>query len=289
MVLEIRTGWLHEAGGHRMSKMMRSTAQAVAAAGFAVAALAAPAAAGSMKDAPAEEGRKLTWSFNIAGTSDYVFRGISQTDNDPTVQGGLDIGYGIFYAGVWASGLDFDAAFNDAEVEIDIYAGVKPTWGPATFDFGVIYYAYPNESFIAPVVGPDLAYVEIKAGVSGEVFKNLTAGATVFYSPDYFGETGSVWTVEGTLAYVLPAFGPLTPTISGLIGYQDGDDADYLAFNGFDNYVYWNAGISLGIEKITLDFRYWGTDAENATSAGLTCINDYCDDRFVFTAKVALP
>ena len=272
-----------------MSKMMRHAVQGMAVAGLAIAALAAPAAAGSMKDAPAEEGRKLTWSFNIAGTSDYVFRGISQTDNDPTLQGGLDLGYGIFYAGVWASGLDFSAAANDAQVEVDFYAGVKPVWGPATFDFGVIYYAYPSSGFIAPVVGPDLDYVELKAGVSGEIFKSMTAGATVFYSPDYFGETGGVWTVEGSLAYALPAMGPITPTISGLVGYQDGGDADYLAFNGFDNYVYWNVGLALAIDKLTLDFRYWGTDAENPVSAGLSCINGYCDDRFVFTAKVTLP
>lgn len=275
-----------------MSNFMRSAAQAVAVAGVAMAALAGPAAAGSIKDAPVEEGRKLTWSFNIGGTSDYVFRGISQTDNDPTLQGGLDISYGIFYAGVWGSGLDFSAAGNDAEVEVDFYAGIKPVWGPATFDFGVIYYAYPSANpFAAPAGGLD--YVELKAGVSGEILKSLTAGATVFYSPDYFGSTGSVWTVEGSLAYALPAMGPVTPTISGLIGYQDAGDADYLTFNGFDSYTYYNVGIAFAIDKLTLDFRYWGTsDAIVSgvnTASGSTCGDNYCDDRFVFTAKVTLP
>ena len=75
-----------------------------------------------------------------ASTSDYVFRGISQNDNDPTIQGGIDLGYGILYAGVWASGINFDAIVNDADLEVDWYGGIKPTWGPATFDFGVIYY-----------------------------------------------------------------------------------------------------------------------------------------------------
>ena len=50
---------------------------------------------------------KLTWSATITGTSEYVFRGISQTDEDPTIQGSIGVGYGMFYAGVWASGLDF--------------------------------------------------------------------------------------------------------------------------------------------------------------------------------------
>ncbi|PPD29173.1 MAG: hypothetical protein CTY20_07260, partial [Hyphomicrobium sp.] len=109
-------------GDENMMRSVRSMVHAAAAAGLAMTALAVPAFAGTKDDAPAEEGRKLTWSFNIAGTSDYVFRGISQTDNDGTLQGAIDIGYGIFYAGVWGSGLDFQAGFNDAQLEIDLYA-----------------------------------------------------------------------------------------------------------------------------------------------------------------------
>ena len=97
--------------------------------------------------AAADEGRKFTYSFNIGATSDYVFRGISQNDNDPTIQGGIDFGYGILYAGVWASGINFDAIVNDADLEVDWYGGIKPTWGPATFDFGVIYYSYPGAGY----------------------------------------------------------------------------------------------------------------------------------------------
>ena len=89
----------------------------------------------------------------LRGTSDYVFRGISQTDNDPTIQGGLDFSYGILYAGAWASGLDFGGTQApgdglDAQVEIDWYGGIKPTWnsplGTVNLDFGVIYYSYPG-------------------------------------------------------------------------------------------------------------------------------------------------
>lgn len=98
------------------------------AAGIALLALAGPASAGffdrseggSIKDAPAApEARQFAWSFNVGGYSDYVFRGISQTDEDPTIQGSIDFTYGLFYAGAWASGLDFTPAGNDANVEID--------------------------------------------------------------------------------------------------------------------------------------------------------------------------
>jgi uncharacterized protein (TIGR02001 family) len=238
---------------------------------------------------PQEEARKFTYSFNIGAVSDYVFRGISQNDNDPTLQGGVDFGYGILYAGWWASGIDFEAGFNDAQVEMDWYGGIKPTWGPATFDLGVIYYTYPGEDWIFPVIaGPQLNYVELKAGVSGELVKNFATGLTVYWSPEYFAETESVWTFEGVAGYTLHQVGPFTPAITGTLGYQTGGDV-YSAWNGFNHYWYWNAGLALAVEKITFDFRYWGTDASNAVSDQFTCINDYCDSRFVFSAKVVLP
>ncbi len=74
-----------------------------------------------------------------------------------------------------------------------------------------------------------------------------------------------------------------------MVGYQDGNTNAYQAFNGYSNYWYWNAGLALSIDALTFDFRYWGSNASNATSDTLTCINHYCDDRFVFTTKIVLP
>jgi len=74
-----------------------------------------------------------------------------------------------------------------------------------------------------------------------------------------------------------------------LLGYQDGNSQAYLAFNGFSNYWYGNAGLVLAVENLAFDFRWWDTNASNALSDTLTCINHYCSSRFVFTAKVALP
>ncbi len=114
----------------------RKVVNLLGAAGVALFALTGGALAdgyeGSIKDAPVAPAREFTYSFSVTGTSDYVFRGISQTDSDPTIQGAVSIGYGIFYAGVWASGLDFGGGptdRRDAEIEIDYYAGIKPTWG----------------------------------------------------------------------------------------------------------------------------------------------------------------
>lgn len=269
---------------------IRKLAALCGAVGIALFAISATANADGYEvaaPAPVDEGRKFTYSFNIGATSDYVFRGISQNDNDPTIQGGIDIGYGIAYAGIWASGINFDALINDADLEVDWYAGMKPTWGPATFDFAVLYYTYPGSSYFAPSLGgPDLNYVELKAGVSGNIHKDWLVGGTLYWSPDYFGETGSVWTLEGYTGYTFHQIGVFTPSVTGLIGYQDGGDTDYSTFNGFDNYVYWNAGLALAVDKLTFDFRYWDT---NASETAASCINSYCDAKFVFSAKVVLP
>jgi len=244
-------------------------------AGIAFLALTSGAlAGGSLKDAP-EEDRKFTYSFTITGTSDYVFRGISQTDNDPTIQGSVGIGYGIFYAGAWGSGLDFaalpppDGTGDEAQLEIDYYAGIKPTWGPATFDFGIIYYTYPGYN---PGFNPEV--LELKAGVSGEILPKLTAGATVYYSPDVNDLEYFVW--EGTLAYALPKVWIFDPVVSGTVGHYDWE-------HGGTDYTYWNAGLALVVDKLTFDFRYWDTDASS------TLCTYTCDERFVFSATVALP
>ncbi len=263
------------------------------AAGLALLAICGTAAADGYEvaaPAPADEGRKFTYSFNIGATSDYVFRGISQTDNDPTIQGGIDLAYGILYAGWWASGLDFEAGLNDAEVEMDWYGGIKPTWGPATFDFGVIYYTYPGEGPILPLVTyPQLNYVELKAGVSGTIHEKLALGGYIYWSPDYFAETGSVWTFEGQRWLHVPRCRPVHAEHHRCPRLPDRWTSSYDAWNGYSEYWYWNAGLALAVDKLTFDFRYWGTDASNATSDTLTCINDYCDSRFVFSAKVVLP
>jgi uncharacterized protein (TIGR02001 family) len=173
----------------------------------------------------------------------------------------------MFYAGAWASGLDFG---DDAQLEVDYYAGIKPTWGPATFDFGFIYYAYPGYD---PGFDPEI--LELKAGVSGELYKGLVAGGALYYSPDYNDFEYVVY--EGTLAYTLPTFHVFTPTISGVVGHYDWE-------SGPADYTYWNAGLALTVEKLTFDFRYWDTDIDGCTSGVFSC-----EERFVFSATLALP
>ena len=237
-----------------------------------------------MKDAPAPERSRPEFSFNLGFTTDYVFRGISQSASDPAFQGGVDMTWGIFYAGVWASQLDFgtvgqgtNAGLDAAPAEVDLYLGITPEWGPLSFDFGGIYYMYPSgkDNFLNDGVR-EYDFFELKAGVSATFVPNLTTGLTVYYSPDYTNEQGPVTTIEGSVEYELPKMWVFTPTVGGTVGTSIGDfdlnafnaggsaNPGFVIANGDDSYAYWNAGLTLAVEALSLDFRYWDTDIANA-------------------------
>jgi hypothetical protein len=83
-------------------------------------------------------------SGNVALTTDYAFRGITQSDGSPAVQGGFDAAFGTsgVYAGAWASNINFGT--GGSNLELDIYGGYKTPLGPVTLDVGALYYMYPG-------------------------------------------------------------------------------------------------------------------------------------------------
>ena len=117
----------------------------------ALAISAAPALAADMpvKAAPAAPAAAPgPWdiAFGSALMSDYVWRGITQSAHKPSVAAYFEPRYNIskdlqLYAGISGESIKFA---NDAAAEIDFYAGVRPTFGPVAFDFGVWYYYYPG-------------------------------------------------------------------------------------------------------------------------------------------------
>lgn len=233
---------------------------------------------GSVKDAaPAAEGRTFSYSVNAAVTTDYIFRGLSQSSEHPAVSAGLDVSYGILYAGFWGSSIDFDGFDPDGGVEFDVYAGIKPVVGPITFDFAVLGYFYPGSVSSAD-------YLELKAGASITPFTNASLGGAVYYSPEFSLDTGEAWAVEGTAGYTFNAIGRFTPSISGTVGWQEIELSTFDA-GGRDDYVYWNIGAAVAFDKFTLDVRYWDTDVE----AGGIQTETLADERVVGTIKVVLP
>jgi uncharacterized protein (TIGR02001 family) len=83
-------------------------------------------------------------SANVGVFSDYRFRGISQTNKKPAIQGGIDFSMknGI-YLGNWNSNVD-SAMYNGANIEMDFYGGYKTSFGGVGIDIGGLYYYYPG-------------------------------------------------------------------------------------------------------------------------------------------------
>ena len=191
-----------------------------------------------------DDARPLGLTFNIGGNSDYVFRGISQSDENPSLFGGADVVLGgIGYAGVWASTVDFN---NGTDLEYDLYAGVKPVLGPVTLDLGLIYYGYVDSP-----AGSDQDYLEFKAAASVPVGPG-TLGAAVYYSDEFFGDTGhaTYYEVNGSVAIPDTKF-----SLSGAVGHQE--------VVGPLDYNTWNLGVGYAInDKVGIDLRYFDTDED---------------------------
>lgn len=221
--------------------------------------------------------RKFGYSLTLIGTSDYMFRGLSYNNEDPAFQPYLEFTYGIAYVAFGGSNI----ADPYGPFEFDTYAGIRPTTGPISWDLGVLYYQYPGADNSG-----DVDYVEFKIGASATPVTNLTLGLTGYATPDQGDAYPETLTLEGSASYTLPSLGAITPTVSGLVGYTR-SPAPTIVFYGESDYVYWNAGVRLDVEKFFVDLRYWNTNiaanALNGYDTGLV------DSRFVVSAGVTLP
>ena len=222
--------------------------------------LAAAATAAMSGAAFAQDESPLDLSFNVGAATDYVWRGVSQTDENPQLSAGIDTTVGsLGYTGAWISNVDFN---NGTDAEFDLYAGVKPQLGPVSLDLGVIYYGYIN----APT-GSDQDFIEFKVAGSVPVGP-ATLGAGVYYSDDFFGGTGQATYFE------LNGSTPVAEkvSVSGAVGYQDVD------YEG--DYTTWNLGVGYALtDFLGVDLRYHDTDEHD--------FGDLYESRVVLGLKAA--
>jgi uncharacterized protein (TIGR02001 family) len=197
-------------------------------------------------------------AFNLGLASDYIFRGVTQSDGDPVVFGGADVTAGKFYAGVWASSLDY---LDSTDAEIDYYFGVKPTFGPISADFAAIYYTYVDQP-----QGADYNYWEFKAAASVPAGAG-SIGTALYVSPDYFGAG-----VKETAYYEVNAAYPVMDklSLSGAVGRLD--------YKGNGDYTTWNLGGSYALtDNLSIDVRYADTSRHE--------FGTYYEESFTATLK----
>lgn len=247
-------------------------ALAAAAAMNAGTALAAdPAAPKVMPVSAAESDAKaIDFAFGFRIASDYNFRGISQSNRDPSPQGYVELQLldNLLYAGVAGYRVDLPTR---PDAEIDLTAGIRPKWGPLSFDFGVIYYYYPGERRLTDAVAGTIFtpkntdFVELAAKVSWAIDSQWTLGAGVFHAWDWLGSGAPGTYANLTAKYALPEYAvgaiPGVFAVSGELGhYSLGTTSAVLGSVRLPDYVYWNAGVSYTYKNTTLDLRYHDTD-----------------------------
>lgn len=126
-----------------MKKALVASAVAMACCSPLLASAQAPAAA-------AKPEPEFTFTGNLTIASDYRFRGFTQTDFQPAIQGGIDFAHKSgFYLGNWNSNVS-SGIFNGAPIEMDFYGGYKHAFGDFGLDVGVIYYYYPGTGEYGP-------------------------------------------------------------------------------------------------------------------------------------------
>lgn len=231
-------------------------------------------ATGLMAIAPlaSAEGYADYFSANVALTSDYVWRGVSQTDEGPAIQGGIDFAHPVgVYVGVWGSNIDFpDVDGDDAHLELDYYGGYAHDFGNGFgADIGLIYYSYPKADGLNWLEG------YLKGSYSKDGFD---AGLSVNYSNDVFDSNEKGTYFDGSVGYTFDKTMGIfsSPAVSGGVGYYKFDE-DVFGPGVSDNYWTWNAGASIDVVGFTVDARYYDTNGDGEDMFG----DDIAGSRFV--------
>jgi uncharacterized protein (TIGR02001 family) len=216
--------------------------------------------------------------------TDYNFRGISQSDRGPSATAYFEPRFNInptwqLYAGVagWAVTLP-----TDPTAEIDLYGGIRATFGPLALDFGAMYYYYPKEKQHAAVPGApfppfpngnttldDTDFWEVYGKATYTFNDQFAAGLAVYYTPSWLNTGADGTYLSGNVKFTAPS--AWFPKDWGF--YVSGELAHYwlgttdVVVGVFGppawelpDYTTWNIGIGVTYKIFTLDFRYYDTD-----------------------------
>ena len=208
----------------------------------------------------------LAFSGTVAATTDYRFRGVTQTGSDPAIQAGVTLTHPSgLYVGVWGSNVDFGE--NSPHLELDPSIGYSTTLEnfkiKPVIDVGLVYYNYPSHG--------DLSWVEYYGKL---IFKNaITEGDNILtninFTNDYGAADTNSWNFN--VGYSFP-FGATGFGGVAAVGYTVVDDQDKYSFNGDDNYVDWKAGVTYtfkSLPSVTAELAAIGTNinTDNMTNA----------------------
>lgn len=233
----------------------------------AYAALWQPAVAAEAESAPVS----LAASAIVGGATDYVYRGA-------TLHGGRPSGYlygEVTYGPLYFNGLLVGTELGDdglgrsiGNLEADATVGIAPSLGIVDFNFGVKYTGYPNgrDLITGTLTHAERDFIEGFAGAKIKIGDIATLGATGYYIPDFYYETGRVRTLELQGAVALPEFHKVQSRLTSTLGFVRSDAVD-LVVPG-NGYMYANVGVEGQLDRFVFDLRYWTSDVHNNENFG---------------------
>lgn len=225
-----------------------------------------------MGTAHAEEASPVV--ANVAIVSDYAYRGISQTDQRPALQGGFDYAHSSgFYIGTWASSISW---LRDAEndlsgssannMEIDFYGGYKAEFGDFAVDVGVLQYYYPGTYDSTWKAETGLKNPNTLEGYVGLSWKFVSFKYSKSFT-DLFGTPDSKGSDYLDLSAAYEVIDNLT--LNAHYGRQR-------ITGPADSYSDWKLGATYNLNGINIGLHYVDTDISH---------NKYADERFVLSVS----
>jgi len=172
-------------------------------------------------------------SANAAVTSNYLWRGLEQTDGGPAVQAGVDYSHESgFYVGTWASNVDF----GDADIELDLYGGYAGTAGEWEYDVGYVMFLYPGSN-------ADFDF--------GEIYGNFTKGALTLGVATLANAEGADF---GDSLYLSADYGFALPQDIELALHVGSYTGDFVGEDAIDFGISASkSGFTLGVTKVSQD------------------------------------
>ena len=211
--------------------------------------------------AQAQEDDGSGFNWNAAATSEYMFRGISQTDDGPALQAGAGYSFSNgFYVGGWASNVDFG---ESTDAEIDTFVGWNGDLNDNfNLDVQLVRYNYVGEPD-----GVDYAYNELIGKVSFAENYSATLGYTNdFLNSDtdsFYGAVGGSWTVGNEV------------NLTAGLGYTTVQGPE-------DGYLDYSVGVNRDFGPVNIGLGYIGTDSSGEDLFG----EDNAEDKFVLTFAI---
>ncbi len=212
------------------------------------------------------------WSANVSAHSNYIWRGLTQSQNEAAISGGIDYAHDSgFYIGTWASNVSYAPA-DDFSYEHDIYLGYGGAFGDFEYDVGYLYYNYDNAA--------EFDFGEIYGSISTRGF---TLGVNLLTNTEADEGPGQDFGF-GRAVYAYVDYGTTIGNEIDLgvhFGFHEGDFNE--AFNGVPgSYFTYNVSIA----KAGFSFMISDTDLDGSGSDGLD--NDSIKFTVGYTYEIGL-